>query len=132
MIVTLLGVMFVVSLVVSSVVVLVFTRPINTILHRVIQDEISRAWTRYLQYAIYVVGIGGGVQVWSLERYISPEGPGQSVLELTSDRWVLEIYKTVMGTLQSTAMLLLFFFLFALIAFVIVRGLEARKPRETG
>jgi hypothetical protein len=32
-----------------------------------------------------------------------------------------------MGTLQSVAWMLLVFFLFALIAYVVVRGLEARR-----
>jgi len=45
-------------------------------------------------FAIYVVGISGGVRIWSLEQYI---------------------------------LLLLVFFVFALIAYVVVRGLEMRR-----
>jgi hypothetical protein len=45
---------------------------------------------------------------------------------LNSDRWVLEIYRTIIGTLQSAAWLLFVFFVFALIAYVIVRGFELR------
>ena len=37
---------------------------------------------------------------------------------------------TIIGTLQSVAWMLLVFFLFALIAFVIVKGLESRKKPE--
>ncbi len=129
MIITLLIVTFLVAFVVATIVVLVFSKPIAGILHRIIGEEISQAWARYLQFAIYVVGIGGGVQVWQLERYLTPQGPGQQVLELTSDRWVLEIYRTVMGTLQGTAWLLFVFFVFALIALVIVRALEFWKGR---
>ncbi len=129
MIIALLIVTFLVSFVVASIVVLVFSKPISGIMHRVIGEEISQAWTRYLQFAIFVVGIGGGVQVWEFERYLTPQGPGQSVIELTTDRWVLEIYRTVMGTLQGAAWLLLVFFVFALIALVIVRALEFRRAR---
>ncbi len=43
---------------------------------------------------------------------------------LTTDRWVLEIYRTIVGTLQATAWMLLVVFLVALIAFVIVRAFE--------
>jgi flagellar biosynthesis/type III secretory pathway M-ring protein FliF/YscJ len=39
----------------------------------------------------------------------------------------LEIYRTIIGTLQSNAWILLLFFLFALIAYVIVRGMETRR-----
>jgi hypothetical protein len=42
---------------------------------------------------------------------------------------VLEVYGTIIGTLQSIAWMLLLFFLFALIAYVIVKGLEVRKEK---
>lgn len=127
--IALLAATFAVSFAVASIVVLLFTGPIDRIVHRVIQEDVSQAWTRYLQFAIYVVGIGSGAQVWALERYLTPQGPGQQQLELTADRWVLEIYRTVMQTLESTAIVLLLFFVVALIALVIVRALESRRGR---
>ena len=42
----------------------------------------------------------------------------------------LEVYKTVIGALQSVAWMLLIFFLFALVAYVVVRGFELRRPAE--
>ena len=48
------------------------------------------------------------------------------VVELTTERWVLEVYRTLIGTLQTTAWMLLVFFLFALIAYVVVRIGERR------
>jgi hypothetical protein len=87
------------------------------------------AWSRYLKFAIYVVGIGGGVRVWSFEKYLTLQEPYKEIVPLTSDRWVLEIYQTIIGTLQSTVMLLLVFFVFALIALVIVRAFELRKAK---
>ena len=131
MIVALLFTTFVISLVVATIVMLLFRRPIDSILRRLIRDDLSRAWTRYLQFAIYVVGVGGGVSVWSFEKYFGPVAPGEVKAELTGERWVLEIYQAIMGTLQSTAWLLLVFFIFALIALVIVRGLESRRPRPS-
>ncbi len=127
--ITLLIVTFIISFLVATIVVVLFTRPIDQIVRRVIQEDVSRAWTRYLQFAIYVVGIGSGAQVWALERYLSPLGPGEQVLELTRDRWVLEVYRAVIQTLESIAMMLLFFFVVALIALVIVRDREARRGR---
>jgi hypothetical protein len=67
--------------------------------------------------------------VWDLERYITPKTEGAPALELNQDRWVLEIYRTIIGTLQSNAWMLLLFFLFALIAYVIVKGMEARRGK---
>ena len=130
MIVTLLISTFLISLAVVTIVVLFFRRPVDAILERVIGEPIGHAWSRYLLFTLYVFGIGGGVRVWQLERYLDPQGPpGASPLVLNSDRWVLEIYQTIISTLQSMSMVLFFFFLVALIALVIVRAGEARRPR---
>lgn len=39
-------------------------------------------------------------------------------------------YRTVIGTLQSIAWLLLVFFVFALLAYVIMRGMELRHAKQ--
>ncbi len=129
MIVILLIATFIIAFVVASIVVLVFTKPIDGIMSRIIPEEISSAWSRYLKFAIYVIGIGGGVRVWSFEKYLTPQEPSKEIVQLTSDRWMLEIYETVIGTLQGTVMLLLVFFVFALTALVIVRASELRRTK---
>jgi hypothetical protein len=55
--------------------------------------------------------------------------PYRKIIELTPARWVLEIYETIIGTLQSDAILLLVFFVFALIAVVMVRIFETRTAK---
>ena len=45
---------------------------------------------------------------------------------LTAERWTLEVYRTVIETLQSIAWLFLVVFLVALVAYVIVRVFELR------
>jgi hypothetical protein len=82
MFLTLLIVTFFISLIVSAIVARVFTKPIDDILKRIISDPISSAWARYLQFAIYVVGISSGVRIWSLETYINPR-PNITPLELS-------------------------------------------------
>jgi len=128
MFIVLLVVTFLISLVVSSIVVAVFNKPVGSILSRVMSDEISQAWLKYLKFAIYVVGVSSGVRVWDLEKYITP-ALGKEILALTRDRWVLEVYRTIIGSLEGLAWLLLVFFMFALIAFVIVRVFELRSSR---
>jgi len=126
----LLGVTFVTSLVVSSIAVRMFARPIDGILQRIISDPISQAWTKYVKFAIYVVGISSGVRVWQLERYITPgQFKEAQILQLTRDRWVLEVYRTIIESLQGIAWLLLVFFAVALVAFVIVRAFELRRTK---
>src|SRR5262249_18980690 len=98
------------------------------ILRRIISDEISQAWAKYIKFAIYVVGVSSGVRIWELERYITPpQYTAAQVIELTRDRWILEVYRTIIGALQGIAWLLLVFFIFSLIAFVIVRISELRR-----
>ena len=127
MFVTLLIVTFVIALATSLVVVRVFRTPIRTILNRVVSPELSGAWHRYLSFAIVVVGVSGGVRIWELEKYITARVHDEVPIVLNSDRWILEVYRTLIGTLQSTAWLLLVFFVFALIAYVIMRGFELRR-----
>ena len=127
MFVTLLAVTFGIALVVTFIVARVFQKSITGILDRIFIPEISRAWQRYMTFAIYVVGISGGVRIWELEKYITPRRDEPTVV-LNSDRWVLEVYRTIIETLQSTAWLLLGFFIVAIVAYGI--GKAASKPVE--
>jgi len=126
MFLTLLLVTFLIAITVSVIVVKLFDNSIKKILTRIIKDDISNAWARYLKFAIFVVGISGGVRIWQLEQYIQPYNDGRPLL-LNSDRWVLEVYRTIIETLQSIAWLLLVFYVIALIAYVIVKGQEYKK-----
>lgn len=127
MFIVLLGVTFAIAVIVSFLVVRLFRKSIGAILGRIVAEEISAAWGRYLRFAIYVVGVSGGVRVWDLEKYITPRREEAEAIVLNAERWTLEVYRTVIGTLESIAWMLLVFFVFALVAYVIVRGLEARR-----
>lgn len=130
MFLTLLLVTFLISVFVSFLVVLLFKRPIDSILKRIIADEISGAWVTYITFGLYVVGISSGVRIYELERYITkPQVQGGEIVSLTRERWVLEVYGTVISSLQGLAGVLLLFFVVALIAFVIVRIFELRKAK---
>lgn len=130
MFILLLVVTLLVSLVVSLVVARSFSKPIDTILKRIIADEISVAWLRYLKFAVIVVGVSAGVRIYELEKYITPwrGDKEQRIVQLTNDRWILELYRTVIETLQGIAWMLLVFFGVALIAYVIVRMAELKRP----
>lgn len=129
MFLTLLLITFLVSVAVALVVARMFNRPIERILNRIIADDISAAWLRYMNFAILVVGVSAGVRIYELEKYISPmqHDRNAAVLELTRERWILELYRTVIEALQGIAWLLLVFFVFALIAYVIVRIAEMKR-----
>lgn len=128
MFITLLITTFIISVIVSFLVVKLFRGSIEKILNRLIEDSLSNAWVKYLKFAIYVVGISSGVNVWKLSRYIGT--PETKALELNYNTWVLEIYSNIIGTLQGIAWLLLVFFIFALIGYVILRISELKNNRN--
>jgi len=127
---TLLLITFAVSIVACFAIVRLFRDPITKILDRIVSDELSAAWRRYMAFAIYVVGVSGGVRIWELEKYITARSDDGVPLVLTGERWVLELYRTVIDTLQACAWLLLVFFVVTLIAYVVVRGFELRSKRS--
>jgi hypothetical protein len=127
---TLLLVTFILSLAVSYGVVRTFDKPVGEIFSRIIQDPISGVWQKYIKFAAYVVGISGGVRIYQLERYISAPHKDMKILVLTPERWTLEVYRTIIETLQSLAWMYLVVFLFALLAFVIVKGFELKHKNK--
>ena len=136
MFITLLIVTLLIALATSLLVLRLFDRLIRKILDRVVAAELSAAWNRYLGFAVVVVGVSGGVRIWSLEKYITARTDDGEPIVLNADRWILEVYRTLIGTLQSVAWILLVFFIFALIAYVIMRGFELRRqgrpPEDDG
>jgi hypothetical protein len=134
MFLSLLLVTFAIATAVSVVVAVAFRRPVQRILARIIADDISSAWLRYLMFALFVVGISSGVRIWDLEKYVTkPPLKDAEIVELTQDRWILEIYRTVVETLQGLAWVLLVFFIVALLAFVLIRIFELRaNMRKAG
>ncbi len=119
---------------VSFAVMWLFTKPIDSVLRRIIADEISAAWSKYMKFAILVVGVSSGVPVHDLERYVSATLGGrevQSAASLGFDRWIFELYRAAIETLQGIAWMLLVFFVFALIAYVMVRIGEMRGEAKT-
>ena len=120
-----------VALLTSAVVVLFFKKPIRQILDRIIGEEIAQGWQRFLLFAIYVVGVSSGVQIWKLEQYVHPQptGPEGRPVTLTLDTpsMALEVYRTIIQVLQGIAWALLVFFVVALIAFAITRRAETRR-----
>ena len=127
MFLTLLVVTFMIALGVSAIVIQMFSTSILKILQRIVADELANAWHQYIKFAAYVVGVSGGVRIYQLEQYINAPHKDVEVLALTTQAWTLEIYRTVIGTLQSLAWMLLLVFIFALIAFVIVRAFELKR-----
>lgn len=118
-----------ISLVLALAIGRAFRGSVGRILDRLVGGELAPAWTRYVLFAVVIVGVSSGVRIYQMERYITPFGPEETPLVLSSERWVLEVYGTVIGTLQGIAWTLLIFYLVSLIAYVLVRGFELRRDK---
>ncbi len=130
MFLSLLLVTLLVALLVSFVVARLFDTSVARILTRLVGDDMSGAWHRYIMFAIYVVGVSRGVRVYALEQYVLPRGRDEPPFVLNPERWTLEVFRTVIDTLQGVAWMLLVVFLVALLAYVVLRGLELRARRQ--
>lgn len=125
---------FILALSVSWLVMWLFSSSINQILARIIHDPIHYAWAKYTKFAGMVVGTSSGIRIYDMEKYITPlsyngENQKSVIVELTEQRWFLEIYRTVIETLQGLAWMMLLFFMVALIAYVIVRWSEIKYQK---
>lgn len=127
MFIWLLGVTFIISFSVCFLVSKLFSEPVLNILSKIVDSSIAYAWSRYINFSIYVVGISGGVRFYSLEEYLRERTEGYIPPVLTRDRWIMELYRTIIESLQSIAWMLLVFFCFSLIAYVIARSFELRR-----
>ena len=126
---------FVLALGVSFMVMRLFSQSIQDILARIIQDPIHDAWAKYTKFAGMVVGTSSGIRIYDMEKYITPltytDNNKKIVIELTQERWVLDIYRTIFETLQGLAWMMLVFFMVALIAYVIVRWSEIKYAAKS-
>ena len=125
---------FVLAFVVSLIVMQLFSGSINNILARIIHDPIHSSWAKYTKFAGMVVCISSGVRIYDMEKYINPitynaKNEQGMIIQLTTERWFLEIYRTIIETLQGLAWMMLVFFMVALIAYVIVRWSEMKYHR---
>jgi len=100
------------------------------LLRRVIKHVSDQNWLAVgIDFMIVVVGVSGGVRIHQLELFLQPPSKDFVPPTLGLERWILEIYRTVMESLQSIAWMLLVFFVFTLIAYVLAQAFAARAAR---
>lgn len=134
----LLTVSLVVAIATTALVLLFFRGSISGILGRIVAEPVAAAWRRYVSFALLVVGISSGVSLWTLERYVQAPGNAGAVqtappalatsfpAPITTEAWVLEVYRTALGSLRGLSGALLLFFAIALVVSGIQRGLGER------
>lgn len=119
-----------IALLLSSLVVLAFRKPIQGIFDSLVGEAASAAWVQFLTFALYVVGVSKAVHGYRLEKYVSPRSKTGALVALNLNTWLLEIYQTVRSVLGGLAWSLMSFFTVALIAFIIVRAFELKREKS--
>ncbi|WP_174873556.1 hypothetical protein [Vogesella oryzae] len=114
-----------VALATSLLVARFFSDAITKILNRIIGPELTDAWRKYMSFAIVVVGVSGGVNMWEIQKYL--QNGREQTMELNGPRWVVEIYRTAIDTLSQISWVMLLFFLCAMVAYVIMRVAESNR-----
>ncbi|MDE0041357.1 MAG: hypothetical protein OXT74_04940 [Candidatus Poribacteria bacterium] len=120
---------FVTAGLVSFVVASVCETPLSILTRRIIQNDTSRIFTRYVRYVTILVGIAYGVTVNPLSYELAAQ-----FLESISIRhvpnypewwmWLIGILTIIMQSLTAIASMYLVFFIFGLIAYITVKVVE--------
>jgi hypothetical protein len=126
---------FVVAALTSVIIIFMFSKSINNIMARVINDSINTTWAKYTKFAGLVVGISSGIRIYEMEKYITPinyynTAEKSTILELTTERWFLEIFRTLVETVQGLAWMFFVFFVISLLAYVVVRVSELKYAKK--
>jgi len=115
------------SLLVSIIAMFFFSKPIRVMVSSILPDELATAWSTFMRYMIVVIGVGGGVRIYNYEKYLDTGAADHVPVPLTSGRWALELYDTLLNTLSSIGWLVFWLFAIVMIAYVILKVRERKK-----
>lgn len=135
MLIALFGASFLLALALSATIAWLSREAMDAVLRRFVVDPVVRGgFEKYLRFAIVVVGISSGTRAKALQEYIAAAEWNKPTLQaaLTQEFWTLELYRTVMGTLEGVAGLLLLCIFLALIAPAVLRMLNVEPPKNPG
>jgi hypothetical protein len=121
---------FVLALALSLVIASISRDAIDSILRRFVADDAVRAgFEKYIRFGIVVAGIVGGTRVRALQEYIAASSWNKTALEaaLTQEVWVMEMYRTIVGTLEGLVLLLLICILLAFVVPAVIRMLKGEQ-----
>lgn len=99
---------FAAAVAIAACVVLLFSESIDMALVRVVPAELVSAWRRYVKFALFTVTFAGGMRLTELAEFIAMRAPAGP--PLTAAQSLLEILKTLKGSLIAASVTLLAFF----------------------
>jgi hypothetical protein len=125
---------FAASLAIAACVVVLFSRSIDEALLRVIPAEMVSSWRLYVKFALFVVTFAGGLRLSELAQLFALRAPGAA--PLAAEQSLLEVLRSVSGSLIAAASALLAFFAATLVVYASRRvyfahRADAEKKAET-
>lgn len=119
MFITLLLVNLGASLLICLLTVLIFRLPLTRLLEQRCSAAAAAVWVKFILFLVFVIGTTVGTRIWEIEHYADPKAPAP----ISQDVLALEVYKTVISTLQVSAVLLV-----VLLTVVGLAYLTKKKP----
>ncbi len=95
---------------------------IDAVLQRFVSRQVGEAFTKYLGFAIVVVGIASRSRVRLLEDFMGAPAYNRDTLnaQLTQELWVVAMYHTIVDSLEGIAWLFVIVGLILLAALIII------------
>lgn len=119
----------IVAAIISFCVVKVFEKPIAAILSRIITDEVSRFFVKYVKLTTYLVGISRGIRIFQLYEDMRKLNAGSQDFDWIEILWMSGIYGTIIGTLQAIVHIYLWLFLLLSLLYIMVKVLESLEAK---
>lgn len=123
------AVAFITAGLVSFCVASVCEKPLSILMRRIIQNETSSTFTRYVRYATYLVGISHGVNVNPLSSELAMHILERISIDRVSNYpewwlWMSSIQTVIMQSLIAIAFMYLALFVLGLIAYITLKVRE--------
>ena len=90
----------VLSFTISMLVVVLFNRPLKTILQKRFSDETCNIWSRFILFFVGVMSIAIGTRIWDIEYYVTDNNSSL----INTDQLAFELFRTAIATIASNAL----------------------------
>jgi hypothetical protein len=118
---------FAAAIAIAACVTIFFSKSIDEALTRVIPAEMASAWNRYVKFALFVVTLAGGMRLSELTQFLAMRTPGGP--PVPAGQALLEVFKSITGSLIAAAVALLGFFAATLVVRASMRIYDERRVK---
>jgi len=119
---------------ISSLLAWLFKIPVESLLRYLAERDVAEAWTKYVFFLLFVVGVASGTRIRLLEEYLAAPVWNQNAIQgqMTQEFWVLEMYRTLIGSVEGIAWMLVLLTLIGVGAYFVMRKNKANQTQPAG